>query len=247
MKKPERQKAVSLNEYSASGLGRRQHNEDYLVAGTAAHGKIFIVCDGVGGASNGAQASKFVGDYLLNAWKSSAQSWTIQEMNEKIIASEKALRLKFENQNIDQMATTVVMVQFHGLEAQIAWVGDSPLFHFDLNGQLQYRTKDHSMVQNLVDAGVISAIEAKHWPGRNIITRSISLKGERTEADTAVRLIAEGDVMLLASDGVLEGVDVSLLKAKVKKGRSMKEIGEWIEQSCEKFTKDNYTFFLIKL
>ncbi|WP_338398910.1 PP2C family protein-serine/threonine phosphatase [Persicobacter psychrovividus] len=227
-------------------MGKRSANEDYFTEESNDYGRLLVVCDGVGGAERGAEASKYIAEHIATAWRTNNAPWLAEELQHEIQRAELDFRSEFSSSATQQMGTTVVVAQWVQDQVIVAWVGDSPFYHFSENGEQVYRSKDHSMVQNLIDAGVISEKEGKVWPGRNVITRSVSLRGEKTQADVYQAEVQKGDVFFLATDGVLEGVDLRLFRAKIKKGRDMNEIGHWMKSCCEKFSKDNFTFHLVQ-
>ena len=98
------------------------------------------------------------------------------------------------------MGTTLVITVVADGEAAIAHVGDSRAYRLR-SGRLQQITKDHSLVQEGVDAGAISLEEARHAPNRNVITRAIGAKSS-VQPDVTEIDIASGDILLLCSDGL---------------------------------------------
>ena len=98
------------------------------------------------------------------------------------------------------MGTTLIATSINGPKSYIAHVGDSRVYRYNA-GTLTQITKDHSLVQEWVDNGVISADEARHAPNRNVITRAIGAKSS-VQADVVEVELADEDVLLLCSDGL---------------------------------------------
>src|SRR3984957_12189484 len=92
-------------------------------------------------------------------------------------------------------------------EAAVAWVGDSRAYFCDQNG-LRQITKDHSLVQRLIEIGQITAEEARHHEHKNVITRSLGARQSGPAGAGAVGLrLKRGDRLLLCSDGLTAHVE----------------------------------------
>lgn len=204
---------ILLNQpYSFSQIGKRANQEDsrYPDADEPKAAKpFFLVCDGVGGSDKGEVASRTVCDAFGEALSST--DWT----KEFTIADfERALDFAFrrleqistpENKG---MATTLTFAAFHGGGCFIAHIGDSRVYYVRPGSGIVYRTEDHSLVNALVNAGVITPEQAATHPDRNVITRSVCVPDEDQERSAATTVnitdVRKGDCVLLCSDGVLK-------------------------------------------
>jgi protein phosphatase len=103
------------------------------------------------------------------------------------------------------MGTTASVLMLSGARYLIGQVGDSRIYRVR-NGALQQLTKDHSYVQEQVDAGYITPEQARYHPYSNVITRCVGASRD-VEPDTFAGEVAAGDIFLVASDGLTGMVD----------------------------------------
>ena len=163
----------------------------------------------------------------------------IGEANRAIIkASNEDLRLH-------GMGSTVVLASFAGSVLTIGHVGDSRAYLFR-RGALERMTVDHSLLQELVDGGMISAAEARRAPGRGVLTRSLGVD-PKVEAVVASFPVAPGDLLLLCSDGLTEMVPDAELCEELSRGDD--DLGEMtarlIECANRNGGRDNVSVVLV--
>ena len=141
---------------------KRQHNEDcYGVNETLG---LYVIADGMGGHASGEVASKIA---VAVIEEKVTQGLTLVDAIEQ---AHLAILEGVENgEGKKGMGTTIVAVQLHENEYTLAWVGDSRAYLWD--GVISQLTKDHSMVQMLIDSGQITEAEARVHPGKNIISK----------------------------------------------------------------------------
>ena len=177
----------------------REHNEDSLVVQPS----LFVVCDGMGGHSAGEVASEIAIDVVSRRAPrvpdAEALGQAVEEANLAII---RAARNGIGSQG---MGTTCTAAVLQGTRLVIAQVGDSRAYLLH-NGHLQQLTRDHSLVADLVESGQISAEEARTHPQRSVITRALG-SDPRMQCDLYELNIAEGDRLLLCSDGLYSMVE----------------------------------------
>ena len=177
----------------------REHNEDSLVVQPS----LFVVCDGMGGQSAGEVASEIAIDVVSRRAPrvpdAEALGQAVEEANLAII---RAARNGIGSQG---MGTTCTAAVLQGTRLVIAQVGDSRAYLLH-NGHLQQLTRDHSLVADLVESGQISAEEARTHPQRSVITRALG-SDPRMQCDLYELNIAEGDRLLLCSDGLYSMVE----------------------------------------
>ncbi len=204
---------ISLNQaYSFTQLGRRANQEDarYPDCDAPQGGQhFFVVCDGVGGNEKGEVASRTVCDAFGKALADFDWSRPLTTAD-----FERALDFAFsELQRIATpenrgMATTLTFAAFHVGGCFIAHIGDSRVYYVRPGQGIVYRTDDHSLVNALVRAGVITAEEAETHPDRNVITRSVCIPEADQERSSATVVniddVRPGDYVFLCSDGVLK-------------------------------------------
>jgi len=231
---------ISSQEY-ISELGKRNNNEDNYGLNK---GLSFVVCDGVGGAEKGEIASEIVVRSFVTAFKENETA----DANEVLKNTEDKLTA-YINENPDAlgMATTLTFSQVRENGIYIAWVGDSRIYQFR-NGNIVFKTTDHSWVNEALKSGIINAAEAVNHPKSNIITRAVQGSHKPTVADTRLLTdVQKGDLFLHCSDGVLESWDDDSLKALFSSTNEPKIIVESINNECSKNSKDNYTAIVYKI
>ncbi|OWY16767.1 serine/threonine-protein phosphatase [Sphingobacteriales bacterium UPWRP_1] len=235
--------------------GRRKNNQDSILpdTGTAtAQHRLFMVCDGVGGSSKGEVASKMVCE-LFHAFFNEHGTDHVDELyiNEALQYTEQKLT-EYVQANADaaNMSTTLTLLYLDDVRnrAVVAWCGDSRVYHIR-NGEILFMSEDHSLVQELVKRGEITAAEAQTHPQKNIILRAVSGTDAPTKADVAIiDNLRENDYFLLCSDGIMEGVDQRLILTLLgKPNADIQAVREQIMQFCLDNSKDNFSMYLIKL
>jgi serine/threonine protein phosphatase PrpC len=192
-----------------SNIGRvRQVNEDQCWVGALGGGiAIAMVADGMGGHQAGDVASQTAVDTFRGAFEQHADKASLSAAEGKMLirqaiaeANETIYAMASRNERYHNMGTTVVAVLMLPGTAVIGHVGDSRAYRIGGNGMEQL-TMDHSLVNELVKSGQLSAEEAVHHPRRNVLTRAI---GTDPEVEIDVQSIEwyPEDVLLLCSDGL---------------------------------------------
>ncbi len=204
---------ISLNQaYSFTQLGKRANQEDARFPDCDApkgEQHFFVVCDGVGGNEKGEVASRTVCDAFGKAlagfdW---SQPLTTADFERALDFAFSELERVSTPEN-RSMATTLTFAAFHAGGCFIAHIGDSRVYYVRPSQGIVYRTDDHSLVNALVRAGVITAEEAETHPDRNVITRSVCIPEADQERSSATVVniddVRPGDYVFLCSDGVLK-------------------------------------------
>lgn len=194
----------------------RAHNED-AVACFAAVGLV-VLADGMGGHNAGEVASGMATAMLGNeiparlarqaAWEHEPGGRLFAEavLGEEVVRANNAIFEAARSQpQYAGMGTTLVAALFHDNRVTVAHVGDSRLYR--LRGEtFAALTKDHSLLQEQIDSGVISAEDAKHSRNKNLVTRALGVDPE-VSPDLATHSVEVGDIYLLCSDGLNDMVD----------------------------------------
>jgi PPM family protein phosphatase len=235
--------------YSLLEKGKRKNIEDSIfpMKGNADfNSKVFLVCDGVGGESKGEVASKIVAETIGKALikqKQPIKKDDILSVIQKAIDEIKNYIL--DNADATRMSTTLTLAVIQKDGIWVAWCGDSKIYHFR-EGKVQWKSKDHSLVQHLIEIGEIDEEIAKNHPRKNVITRSISANAKLENIDFHfIKDIKQGDYLLLASDGIFEQMDEVKFSDLLKKENSKKDI--LVYNICEEQTNDNYSMYLLCL
>jgi len=186
----------------------RSHNED-SVAGDAAIG-FAVLADGMGGHNAGEVASRIAVDVVNATFGSDVPlpQRLDAERAESFVASTIAaansavLALASTDPRYRGMGTTLVLVFWHGNAVTYGHVGDSRLYLLR-EGRLARLTRDHTIVQEQLEQGSISAEEVRYAAHRNVLTRAVGIDAE-VEADLRTSATLPGDVYLLCSDGLTD-------------------------------------------
>jgi serine/threonine protein phosphatase PrpC len=199
---------VALNVAQVTHAGGRETNEDAL--GSAARGGLacFAVSDGVGGQHGGEVAARIVvdtvtGEFTLNpACDPCSLRSYIEAANTRVAAR------KAEERGLAEMAATAAVLLIDQMNRLALWahMGDTRIYLFR-DGRLHSVTKDHSLVQQMVDAGYCKAAQLRTHPMRNALCQAIDGDGDRSADVMAAPLpIQAGDRFLLCTDGFWEWI-----------------------------------------
>jgi PPM family protein phosphatase len=202
----------------------RDRNEDSIL--TDPSGTLWAVADGMGGYGNGDVASDIVIDCL-------AQIPDGVDPGPALVARLKeANRLVLERQRAPGMArmgSTVVAVLIARAVAHVAWAGDSRAYLLR-GGRLRPLTRDHSVVQEMVDRGELSAEDAESHPESHMVTRAVG-GGEDLEVDLVSIPLVVGDRLLLCSDGLTRCVFEHTVEALLREASGP-------EEACQKLLRE---------
>lgn len=192
-----------------SNIGRvRQVNEDQCWVGTLGGGiAIAVVADGMGGHQAGDVASQSAVDTFRGAFEQHAEKQSLSEQEGKMLirqaiaeANETIYAMASRDERYHNMGTTVVAALMLPGTIVIGHVGDSRAYRVGTSG-IEQLTMDHSLVNELVRSGQLSAEEAANHPRRNVLTRAIGTDPE-VEIDVQSLHWRPEDVLLLCSDGL---------------------------------------------
>ncbi|MEG0779698.1 MAG: Stp1/IreP family PP2C-type Ser/Thr phosphatase [Oscillospiraceae bacterium] len=191
------------------GLVRKENQDAYAVR-ELPFATICVVCDGMGGTCGGQMASNIaVSTYVTELEKVLRPGMTPQELGEAsahavALANEAIRRQAEQSEEFKNMGTTLVSAVTYPGGAAITNVGDSRAYHVTAEGITRV-TKDHSLVEDMVDRGDITAEEARRHPNRNLITRALG-PDENATCDGFLCPLAPGDFLLLCTDGLIDTV-----------------------------------------
>lgn len=239
---------------ASSDVGKiRKANEDsYFVSDIIGENVVAVVADGMGGHKGGKTASSMLCEYIEAATYKldlfSMDSDCLEELLEGVIsdANKKIVSKAKSKEELFGMGTTLVMCVASAERVVCANVGDSRMYHISDDGMKQI-TKDHSMVQEMVDKGQITPEEAKVHPNRNIITRAVG-SNEEIKVDFFKLQPKKGDKLILCSDGLTNMLSEDDIYYIAKNVNSP-------DEACEKLVSaannaggdDNITAVIIRL
>lgn len=191
-------------------IGKRVKQEDAIfpqLETVTASNRVFVVCDGLGGLDNGEVASSVVASTMgesVERYLTTGEPLTREKVNEAVINTHHALEAAATHYESEKsMGTTLTMLALASNGVVAAHIGDSRIYHLrPATGQVMYRSRDHSLVNDLFLMGRLTRAEAEASPKRNILTRAM-LPGRPVRADIVfIADVKPGDYFILCSDGV---------------------------------------------
>jgi protein phosphatase/serine/threonine-protein phosphatase Stp1 len=179
---------------------KRKHNEDSYVDRPDLG--VWAVADGAGGHQAGEVASSMIAEALEAITPGLSPSELLAEVRLAIERTHEALRNEAARRGPDVVvASTVVVMLARGEHFACLWAGDSRAYLLR-HGVLRQITRDHSLVQELVEAGAIRPEEALNHPRGNVITRAVGAELDDFMLDKVSDRLVPGDRFLLCSDGL---------------------------------------------
>lgn len=223
---------------SKTGLVR-QRNEDRFYA----QGPLLIVADGMGGYTGGEYASTMVVDTIVEVVNEATEMST-EVLKNAILKANRIVYEKSQSyKELEGMGTTAVVAYVQEDALYWAHVGDSRLYRYGEDG-LHRMTKDHSMVQQLVEAGTITEEEVIHHPKRNMLTRAIGVY-ETVEVDTGVVEVHQNDRILLCSDGLSGYIEESKIEQVLSEEKNeSRALEDLVHLVYDAGARDNVTIVL---
>ncbi len=178
----------------------RKHNEDNMLARPDIG--LWVVADGAGGHDSGEVASGMIVEALSRLPATLGAGELLSGIRLTVSGVHAALREEAARRGSNSMiASTFVGLMIRDKHFACLWAGDSRAYLLR-QGQLQQITRDHSLVQELVDAGTLRPEDAERHPHANVITRAVGADDETLELDKVIGQIQPGDRFLLCSDGL---------------------------------------------
>jgi len=234
------------------GCVRTQNQDSYKIEQLDRNSLLCVVCDGMGGAKSGNIASSLAIDVFVQEIR---QTWTSGMDQEKI---NKMLRsaVKLANftvydqaaqfEDFSGMGTTLAAVLIKGMDATVVNVGDSRVYLVDSAGISQL-TKDHSLVQMMVERGELTPELARTYPGKNFITRAIGTEAI-CECDLFHRKLERGACLLLCSDGLSNMMDDQEILFEVVHGVNKQHCCQrLLDIAKSRGAPDNVTSILVQI
>ena len=235
------------------GLVRRENQDAYAVRISEETGfTICVVCDGMGGPGGGKLASRLAVDTFQNTCLGNLRrdmTWEqVREVTAFAVASANTAvyERSCAGDGLRGMGTTLVSALVREGTALISNVGDSRAYLIRSGGDIARITKDHSLVERLVDRGDITAEEARTYPGRNLITRALGPDREACSDSYTVSL-EPGDCLLLCTDGLTGTVADQTLAQEILRGTEDNRcLDRLLELAKEQGAPDNVTAVLLR-
>lgn len=243
--------------FSVTDIGKkRELNEDYIYTSEKPIGvlpNLFIVADGMGGHNAGDYASKHTVEKVVEIIGSETDIWNPDDCDEesyikgiiqKAIKEANAYIYKraSEEAGLRGMGTTLVVATCIDNRIIVANVGDSRMYL--VNDEIHQITRDHSLVEEMVNLGGIDRESARNHPDKNIITRAIGVK-ESVLADFFAVEIKPKDRMLLCSDGLTNMLEDKEIHRIIRGNEDIRQaVEELIRAANENGGRDNIAVVL---
>ncbi|RRS03277.1 Stp1/IreP family PP2C-type Ser/Thr phosphatase [Aquabacterium soli] len=199
--------------FSQTDTGRvRTNNEDSVAIDAA--GGVVVLADGMGGYNAGEVASQMACEFIsaeLVRWLAQAsQSATDVDVKRAMdICVDNANRAIFSaahsNPTYAGMGTTLVLSVFRPGRVLVGHIGDSRAYRWR-QGELQQITRDHSLLQEQIDAGILTPEQAAVSANKNLVTRAVGVE-DYVLLETRVHELQSGDIILMCSDGLSDMLD----------------------------------------
>jgi protein phosphatase len=237
----------------------RSHNED-SVAADAAHG-LAVLADGMGGYNAGEVASGMATTVItteIQQLLAKVKPYDVDPVSNKIIAGElvreQVMKANATIYHAAQsqpqyagMGTTLVVCLFYDNKALVAHLGDSRLYRMR-DGALKQITRDHSLLQEQIDSGLITAEQAKQAQHKNLVTKALGID-PTVEPEIREYETRPGDIYLLCSDGLCDMVeddDISMTLEAL--GANLKLAAQQLVQMAnDNGGKDNVSVILVRV
>jgi len=240
---------LKVNYFGMTDVGlMRPNNEDtFLIKPDIG---FCLVSDGMGGAVAGELASRIFTETALEVFSADSdqsENRTLEKVKKAFRSAHERILTHVEgNPHHQGMGCTAELIAFHEQGFAIGHIGDSRIYRLR-NGQLKQLTKDHSLVQDQIDQGLITPTEAKKHSLRNVILRAVGIN-ENLALDILKGKTYSGDLFLLCSDGLTDMVDDHLIGQVLYSDIALPQKTEkLIEMAISAGGKDNTTVVLAEI
>lgn len=226
----------------------RKQNQDSFSTETLDDGRVLgLVCDGMGGALAGNVASTMAVKFFMESFLAAAPDTDDQErmQHAAAIANEQVFQRSTQDPECMGMGTTLVAALAGESTATVINEGDSRAYHISAKG-ISLVTRDHSLVEDLVQRGELTREEAKCHPNKNLITRALGAEPV-LRTDCFHQMMEEGDFLLLCSDGLSNVVEEQeMLYEVIHGGDNATCCQRLLDIALERGAPDNVTAVLIR-
>jgi len=240
--------------FHAVDTGRaRSNNEDSVAIDEAA--ALAVLADGMGGYNAGEVASGMATSFIkseLGRWLAEAASRAsdVEVRRAMDICVDNANRAIFNAANANPqyagMGTTLVVAVFREGQLRLGHVGDSRAYRWR-GGQLAQITRDHSLLQEQIDAGLITPEQAAFSANKNLVTRAVGVE-DTVLLETHLHEIQPGDIYLMCSDGLSDMLDDAMMARLLQMNDSLPAAGQaLIAAANDAGGKDNIALILVRV
>lgn len=228
-----------------TGMVRKQNQDSFKTGSFSSNAVWAVVCDGMGGENGGEIASKTavesIGGSITKAFRTdmSANSVRTMLMSAICAANLKVYDKAKSDSALSNMGTTVVAsVVLNGV-AYIAYAGDSRVYMVTPQ-QITQITRDHTMVQNLIEQGKITSDEAKNHPKKHVITRALGVE-QSIDIDYCEIELEPGGVLIICTDGLTNMLEDSEIADIVLSASGEDCLAKLVDEANSRGGQDNIT------
>lgn len=238
-----------MNAYALTDVGRQRNtNQDYVYITGKPVGNLpnlYIVADGMGGHKAGDLASRFAVNTFIDYVKASESTKPVTIISEAIkYTNTKVLELAASSPDYTGMGTTFVVVTIYDKSAYIANIGDSRLYIMDR--ELQQVTRDHSLVEEMIQLGTIKRSEARNHERKNVITRAVG-GAESVMPDFFEVELSDNGRIIMCTDGLTNMVTDAEIENVISSGDDIRVKAERLVQMAnDNGGKDNISIIIIE-
>jgi protein phosphatase len=230
---------------------------DLLPEETGDDGYLFIVADGMGGMAAGEVASRLaISTSLKLIQRSEKWGFKINQREARELVDRATAYLREIDKTLTQeseanhrlwgMGTTLTAAYSMGVDLFIIHVGDSRAYLYRA-GKLQQLTRDHTVAQAMADAGYISPDQVRHHVRRNVLTNFLGGQRGKVKADVRWLRLAEGDRLLMCTDGLTEMVDdASIARILAERDAPPDAAQTLLDEALTRGGKDNVTVIVAR-
>lgn len=216
--------------------GRRESNEDDLRIGRAGSAWYAVLADGAGGHDSGAEASRRAVFHLEAALCAAAPAFTAQLLTQAVLTAHAEVQRGHDAaEGAQRMHSTVVVLWIDSMTDRALWshVGDSRLYRLR-HGTVDFISTDDSVVQRMVEAGLLTPQQAQHHPKKNQLIAALGIHDE-VEPHTLPQPVEleDGDAYLLCSDGWWDTLDEACMASTLSDAATPDEWLDFMQQHIE--------------
>ena len=221
----------------------RRHNEDSFLDRPDIG--LWVVADGMGGMTAGDVASRLIVSTLDEIEEVKSPADLLQQVRRRVRGVNVELREMAAQRSVSGIGSTVAGLIVHSGYFACFWAGDSRVYRCRA-GELDRLTRDHSLVQDMVDAGLLSPGDAERHPNAHIIQRAVGIEDDVAMECVHAR-VELGDRFLLCSDGLTRMVADPELEAQLAQSSIEQVCDTLMDMVLDRGAKDNVTIVLVEI
>jgi protein phosphatase len=208
---------------------------------------LWVVADGMGGHEAGEVASATIIEHCQQTSEPGDLTSFISEVQNRLLQVNRSIRQMASQQyNNATIGSTVVVLLAYGKQCAYLWVGDSRIYRLR-NAKLEQMTRDHSMVEQYIEQGIMTLEEASHSNISNVLTRAVGGEDEM-QIDLKVDDIQADDIFLLCSDGLYREVSEADMTQLMSHGDDCASMTKnLLESALNNGARDNVTVSVVQI